>query len=405
MLPATALLVFSDGSPDALWIEWRNAGEDVTGWQYRARGWDGGSSSWSDWTDIPHAAAAARRYRVTGLHDNSWYEFQVRPLRGAVPGAAIKGGDGAGGSRAATNSRGRLPYLHQRMVAEGDGSTEWRPFGDFLVTIPAGMQVLGGAHRSHTGAFSSLTDLATGSVLLFHYGGEEWSRTIRAPHVNELFDQIAASLRSCRPLCTSPPQTLLAFSDGAPDSLLLEWGRADRGRREWSAPEGLTGWQYRLRPYRLSPGGWSDWTDFPGSSGASRRGRASGLRPDTLYQFEVRAVAGPHAGEASAPTQGLTQSASGPRLIQPGYAVLGDGRTEWKLPGGLIVVTIPAGMLVEDDGHARGGLRDVDSTSWLLLDLTTGAESRREMRNADEGGRDVNALFDQIVASARVAGY
>ena len=62
-------------------------------------------------------------------------------------------------------------------------------------------------------------------------------------------------------------------------------------------------------------------------------------------------------------------------------------------------------MLVEEDGHARGGLRDLDSGSWLFVDLGTGAESQREIRNTVQGGRDVGALFDQIVASARVVGY
>ena len=336
----------------------------------------------------------------------------MRPLRGAAPGAAIQAPRGAlSGSRdvgwGITNSGGRLPYLHQRTVAEGDGSTEWHPFGDFLVTIPAGMQVLGGAGLSDLGSFSSLTDIATGSVLLFTYSGAEWSRTIRAPRVNALFDQIVASVRGCGPVCTSPPQTLLAFSDGAPDSLLLEWGRADSGRSrgEWSTPEGLTGWQYRLRRYSVRPGGWSEWTDFPENTGASRRGRVSGLRHDTLYQFEVRAVVGALAGETSARTRGLTQAATGFPIIHQGYAVEGDGRTEWSLPGGQIVVTIPAGMLVEEDGHARGGLRDLDSGSWLLVNLVTGAESQREVRNTVQGGRDVDALFDQVVASARVVGY
>ncbi len=402
---APSLLVFSDGSTDALWIEWRDSSEGVTGWQYWAIEWeDGRSFPWKDWMDIPPAAAATGRYRVTGLHDDVRYEFKVRPLRGEVPGDAIQGhGDVEWG---VTNSRGRLPYLHQGTVAEGDGSTEWKPYGYFLVTIPAGMQVRGDAGDPESDVGAILTDIGTGSRLLLTYTGEEWSRTIRAPHVSALFDQIVASVRTCGPVCTLPPQTLLAFSDGAPDSLLLEWGRADRtlSQGEWSAPDGLTGWQYRLRPYRVQPGGWSEWTDFPESSGASRRGRVSGLRPDTLYQFEVRPVVAALAGATSARTRGHTQSATGPRIIHGGYPIEGDGRTEWRLPGGLIVVTIPAGMLVENDGHARGGINDLDSNSWLLLDLTTGAEERREIRNAVEGGRDVDALFDQIVDSARVVG-
>jgi DNA-binding CsgD family transcriptional regulator len=402
-LPAPYLLVFSDGSTDALWIEWQGSSEDVTGWQYRMLVWeDGASFVWREWTDTPRAATAARRYRVTGLDHNTAYEIQVRPLRGAAPpGAAIAVGDISLGSRSTdwgiTNSPGRLPYLHQHTAAEGDGSTEWKPHGElFLFTIPAGMQVLGGFAQRDSGFLTALTDIATGSVLLFA-GGEEWSRTIRAPHVNALFDQIVASFRDCGPVCSSPPNPL-AFSDGAPDSLLLDWGS------EWSGLQGLTGWQYRLRPYRLRPGGWSDWTDFPDSRGSSRRGRVPGLRPNTLYQFEVRAVVGARAGDTSARTRGLTQPATGLRLIQSGYPVVGDGRTEWRLPGGHIAVTIPSSMLVADDGHARGGLRDLDSGSWLLLNLTTGAEIRREVHNAVEGEREVDDLFDQIVASARVVG-
>ena len=57
-----ALIVFSDGSTDALWIGWQDSSEGVTGWQYRARAWEEGAASpWSEWTDIPRAAATARR--------------------------------------------------------------------------------------------------------------------------------------------------------------------------------------------------------------------------------------------------------------------------------------------------------------------------------------------------------
>ena len=108
------------------------------------------------------------------------------------------------------------------------------------------MQVLGEAGPGDGVAFSVLTDIATGSVLLFTNSGAEWSRTIRAPRVNALFDQIVASLRGCGPVCTSPPQTLLAFSDGAPDSLLLEWGTD----RQW--PHLEEGMEYPRGPDRVA---------------------------------------------------------------------------------------------------------------------------------------------------------
>ncbi|MYD64778.1 MAG: hypothetical protein F4X26_02075 [Chloroflexi bacterium] len=74
-----------------------------------------------------------------------------------------------------------------------------------------------------------------------------------------------------------------------------------------------------------------------------------------------------------------------------------------------LVIDVPSGMMLVRstgnllaDGHWLLGLEDVESGSWLSLDLLTGEELGREViESSQDPRRDVGALFDQIAASAR----
>ncbi len=201
-----------------------------------------------------------------------------------------------------------------------------------------------------------------------------------------------------------PPQiellvpVLVVVSDGAPDALNLEWT---------GGPADATGWQYRTRgPWYSDRAAWGEWTDIPGGGVETRRYRLGGLHEETSYGVQVRAIVGTVAGEPSGDVWNTTPTldANGvPRLYE-----LAEGGRAWRV--GATVVDIPAGMRAFATAYPLGDpslpyeegvIVDAESGSELGLATDFGAECWRHLSPAAPG-RDVGALFDQIVASARV---
>ena len=277
-------------------------------------------------------------------------------------------------------------------VVEGDGHTQWRiHYLDIAITIPDGVRLVGGfatpdpcttpgpppqSRPGCNGAGTSLTDLATGSVLTFSDEGVETNRHVvesagTAPiargaeqsagrSVHDLFDRLMDSVRvvplepAAQPEaarayhCPLPePAELIVVKDAASyDSLLLEWT---------GGPANTTAWQFRQRRWEdYKALAWDAWTDVPNSGADTRSYRLMGLREGTAYDFEVRAVVDAVAGEPSsngrprddarAPGAITHRQGDLPRL-GAWQIVEGDGRTEWQL--GSFLFIIPDGVRVE----------------------------------------------------------
>ena len=210
----------------------------------------------------------------------------------------------------------------------------------------------------------------------------------------------------------APAPELIAVTTGNAGEVLLEWHLDP-------APADVTGWQYRQQEMIEGVGGaWSAWTNVPGATAATRSHRVTGLR-DLFYGFEVRAVAGSRTGRAAASVEGAPayMGADGIPQMLPGDIIEG-GRT-WRLGGGLTVVDVPAGTRLEFQG---GGLdstgtvsvsfRDVASGAVQVIDIDRAAGVGRYPPDANAAAalpgsaaasaRDVDAIFDQILASARL---
>ena len=68
-------------------LSWNDPGDSaITKYQYRQ--WLDDESSWSAWTDIPGSGASTTWHIFTGLTDGQWYFFQLRAMRGDIPGAS-----------------------------------------------------------------------------------------------------------------------------------------------------------------------------------------------------------------------------------------------------------------------------------------------------------------------------
>ena len=195
----------------------------------------------------------------------------------------------------------------------------------------------------------------------------------------------------------APAPELMALIDGTPDVVILEWT---------STATGVTRWQYRTKGPIRGDGRetWGTWTNIPGSSGATRSYRLSGLGRG-WYEVEVRAWT-TVAGNAS-----NTEEASTPYFefddfpfIRSGQIAVG-GRT-YRVGTLAYVITVPANMRVQIavGGEARfhAGIIDVASDSVLFMDAETGEfYKRRIVASSESAAREVNELFDQIVASRR----
>ena len=215
--PAPELLVISDGSPNALILEWTNAPQSATAWEYRIRKWSSGSPlEWSVWTRIPNSTAETRSYDLTGLDARRAYDAQVRAVTSVTADAA--GSNVAEGATQYAN--GRTPTVGPGYIVEGDGKTRWQVHGlDWTILIPDGMRILGGYGWVSAGGWDGvgIFDYETGAYLAFSDHGHELDREVppqnaargrdkatqvegdsanAAPvrNVGALFDQIVASV-------------------------------------------------------------------------------------------------------------------------------------------------------------------------------------------------------------------
>ena len=132
-------------------------------------------------------------------------------------------------------------------------------------------------------------------------------------------------------VAASEPLSLIVVSDGSHDSLLLEWT---------GGPSNATKWQYRKRQWKKGfPGEWGSWSDIPGSGVATRSYKDTGLPALSGWDYQVRAVVGTVAAEASEPdTNGTQKRDAGPLDMYHSRVVEGDGRQRWIVVGFTIVI-------------------------------------------------------------------
>ncbi len=418
--PLTLTLFTSARAADEVVLEW-TPDPRAERWQYRQRDYPW---PWGEWQDIVGSNAGTTGHRVGGLLPRQVYRFQVRPWTADGPGE---------------------PSAYPEPFTE----YEWR-LGHEIVGKPetadgivsaymwAGLLEHGGTFRLHGGSPYTFTVPRTGLWLVNAFGHSDMVvRNVEPedlfgvaidgdtgrwvfdnpggrPEIeepDELAEQILASVRY-EPVHPDPP--LRALAGGGAGEVLLQWksppqaGAAQR-------------WQYRHRQVVGSGGGaWSSvWMDIPGSDGSTRSYRVGGLRSKVVrHEFQVRPWL--HSGPGDAyDTASIRLRVPGPNGIAMAGGVLEPGRTflvddypieiTFETPEGMLLYA-GYGRLRRDpdvdwvgtyDGLWRSlVLRDVASGSYLELNVTTGEYIERYLRPHPDG-RDVGALFDQIIASTR----
>ena len=278
----------------------------------------------------------------------------------------------------------------------------------------------GASHAAGTRVL--VTAVAHDGYVLTAWGGDCAGRSATSRHcVLTMNANRAASAtfgKAPTPIGQQPAPELITVTTGKAGEILLEW-------RIGHDPEGVTGWQYRQRARQGGttdgPWAWGAWTDVPGSNAATRSYRLTG-QPRRVYHFEVRAVAGRQKGSASPSAEGRPAiiGADGIPLMLADQIVEG-GRT-WRVAGGPTVIDVPAGTRLVggrgwySDGVVSVGFRDVATDSWQIVDIDRAQGLGRVIvappgvaADAVVGGgaqdgasRDVGAIFDQIMGSARL---
>ncbi len=233
-----------------------------------------------------------------------------------------------------------------------------------------------------------------------------------------------ATATAVPPADPPPAPTLITVATGDEGVLLLEWTPST----ETLFPNrGVTGWQYRQQ---YDPPGdgvlepredrWEAWADVPGSTAATRSYRLMGLQWRGAYYFQVRAVAESVEGEPTEAVEGSPSFVDEHGLPTMELFQIAEGGRTWRLTHDCpTVFDVPTGtrlMLlagsVSDDGCWTYRIRDVETGSEVRVDPNDGTFLRRKIVQTEEGvggkgvggesGRDVDAIFDRIEASARL---
>ena len=187
---------------------------------------------------------------------------------------------------------------------------------------------------------------------------------------------------------------LTVASDAATEALILEWA---------GGPPAAIGWEYRRGVWEGDSVRWGDWTVIPGSDGSTRSYRVDGLQRGGKYRFIVRAIE-TLEGLPSGWAEGTTQEGPGIPTMILDQVVVGDGVTEWRLPGTDFVVTVPDGwrVVVKDWGVNLLSIQEASNDASVMVAMDTGEEQWRGYNAADEDrAAQLNALLDEILASLR----
>ncbi len=396
--PLTLTLFTSARANDEALLEW-TPDPRAERWQYRQRDYPW---PWGEWQDIPGSNAGTTGHRVGGLLPRQVYRFQVRPWtangprESSVPpklplalGKEIVGKPETADSIVSA-------YMWTGLLERGG---TFRLSDAYTLTVPTSglwfVRIIGYSpgfsleNAEPDNPFWLAIDGGTGRWLFDNPGGRP------ALQLGELADQILAAIRY-EPVHPDPP--LRALAGGGVGEVLLQWR---------SPPQvgAVQRWQYRHNS--------STWIDVPGSDGATRSYRVGGLgTKGGTHKFQVRPWLDSGPGDAYAIANIRLSHLGGSGLPTAG-GVLEPGRTFIANTYKRIAFDVPDGMLLhvtilrehydpdhEGDLWSSTLLRDVASGSYLLLNESTGEYIERYMR-PDPDGRDVGALFDQIIASTR----
>ena len=345
--PGAAVLTASTAASGSVALSWSAVPAGAVRWEYRQRPAVGGpaGSDWSAWTAIASSDALTANHIVTGLTEDARYDFQVRAVNAARPGRASATVTAAAGL-APPPSLPPLVLRYDEYDATGGA------------TAPGGYAFLADTADLSSGIVN-FADAPTAAALLVNVIGYS-------------------------------PRSNADFLNGVAIGDLFTWEHTPSC---WFA--------YRITDVLSDP------------PAPARKLFAIELTAQDSCAGLVgvgasydRLIWGPPPSEPRIGTDGI-------RILPVDYPVAGGHTYRLSDYGSLgrVVIDVPAGMRLiytgggeNFDGTITVDLMDEESGAVLLIDFATGSEAGRYVpaeHIASGETRDVDALFNAIVASAR----
>ena len=163
------------------------------------------------------------------------------------------------------------------------------------------------------------------------------------------------------------------------------------------------GWEYRRGVWEDDAVRWDDWTGIPGSDRSTRSYRLGGLQGGGKYRFIVRAIE-TLEGLPSGWAEGTTQEGPGIPMMILDQVVVGDGVTEWRLPGTDFAVTVPDGWraMAKEWGANLLNIREASDQAAFVVSMDTGEQQWSYLGAGDEDrASQLRAFLDELYASLR----
>ena len=310
--------------------------------------------SWSRWAGITGSGAATTSHTVTQLTNGTGYGFQVRAVN--IEGPALASNE-ATATPAATAVRPAAVGDLSATAGQGRVTLSWRTPGN------GGAAIIGYQLRRRAGsdAWSAWAGISgSGAATTAHtVRGLKSATTYR-------FQVRAVNARghggdSNTAVATTPAARLRLRAHRGNAQATLVWETPDDGGTA------ITSWQYRR------DGG--AWRDIDRSVATTRAYTVVGLRNNTAYSFEVRAVNTTGPGQPSDPAQVTPWAfvvSTAPGTIYDITAVGGDGEVtlRWTTPhnGGSLITGYR--IRHRQRGHYYGQWTDIADSDQMTITHT-----------------------------------
>ena len=284
----------------------------ITKWQYKYK--LDADTSYGEWTDMEGSGPDTRRYVVTGLANNKFYDFRMRAVNntGNSPQSSEKTGETYGFSP-------NKPTGLQALSGNGKVTLTWNE-ADYI-----SIQGWDYRQKESSGSYGSWKPIpGSGADTTTHIidgleNGTEYAFRIRS--YNSFGSSPISGEASAIPMPAAP---------GKPTGFEVTPGNR-KATLTWNDPgnDTITKWQYSYKTTE----DYGLWIDMPGSGADTVRHVVSMLANDTLYTFRIRAVNnvgdGAESDEVSA-----TPVASVPGKPTGLAALTGDGQItlQWTDP-------------------------------------------------------------------------
>ena len=352
-------------------LTWRNPGDTaITGYEVSHR--LSSAQGWGAWTAVPGSGAATTSHTVTGLANDSGYDFRIRALKSKADPSAASATASATPAAPAASITSTSPVslteenIHNATVTVTLARSTYAAAADLdksdfeLASAPSGVTISGVARDSDTAAtvtLSSTGDFDSAAKLSVRVKGSGHTESGAALTTGEV--DVAATAEA---------------SAAKPTNLTATPGNRQVALR-WTDPSDSAITGYEVNRKLSSAQSWGMWTAIPGSGATTTNHTVTGLANNQAYDFRIRALKSKADPSAESDTASATPSARGATIT----ATTPSPLTEANLNGARLTVTLRGGV-VYDTPLAAGDF----GLSGMPSGVTT-LRIHRVRRNSDTG--------------------